>query len=334
MLYTIKRDSGIPLLGTIFMGVIDRGSNLLQIRPTTVCNIDCQFCSTHIADPKLRPNHFMIDIDYLYETIKEIVDYKNTDIVAFFESVGEPTSYPQLPELIKRVKALPQVKRTSMVTNGTLLTDTLLKNLEGHLDQINVSIHALDENLAKTLAGSPYYNVNKIIESLKKIKNIEVWLTPVWLPGVNDHEIPKLIEFAKEHNFKIGIQKYEIYKYSRKMKQAKMMNYYKFYKQLTAWEKEFNYKLKIGPSTFSIQRTKNLPLVFEKGEVITATIKAPSWMKEQVIAVAKNRAIAIDNCALPVGSEVKIKILQNKNNIYLAKTLQKPVMVKNSSPYA
>ena len=322
MLYKINRDSGIPLIGTIFMGVIDRGSNLLQIRPTTVCNIDCQFCSTHISDPKLRPNHFIIDIDYLYETIKEIVEYKNTDIIAFFESVGEPTTYPKLAELIKRVKQLPQVKRTAMVTNGTLLTDNLLKNLEGNLDQINISIHALDEALAKTLAGSPYYSVKKIIESIKKIKNIEVWLTPVWLPGVNDHEMPKLIAFAKEHNLKIGIQKYDIYKYSRKMKRAKMVNYYHFYKQLTKWEKDFNYKLKIGPSTFKIERTKALPLTFQNGDIITARIKAQSWLRNQVIAVAKNRAIAIDNCDLPIESEVKVRITQNRNNIYLANLLK------------
>lgn len=321
MFYNITRDSGIPLIGTLFMGVIDRGSNLLQIRPTTLCNLNCTFCSTGISNKELRPNHFSVELDYLVDIVKEIASYKDTEIIAFIESVGEPLTYPRIAELIKEIKSIPQVERTVLVTNATLLAENLIKRLEGNLDQINISIHALDEDIAKSLSGSPDYNLKKIIESIKKIKNIEIWLTPVWIPNVNDKEIPKIIEFAKSISAKMGIQKYEIYKYSNKIKKAKKITYFKFYKQLEEWEKEYNYKLKIGPSMLKIKKTRELPLVFKKGEKVSAIIKCPSWMKNQMIAVSSNRAIAVNNCNLPIESKVRIKILQNKDNIYIAELL-------------
>jgi uncharacterized Fe-S cluster-containing radical SAM superfamily enzyme len=35
----------MPLVGHIAFGVIDRGTNILQVRPTTICPYNCIFCS-------------------------------------------------------------------------------------------------------------------------------------------------------------------------------------------------------------------------------------------------------------------------------------------------
>ena len=34
-----------PILGLLHIGVIDRGTNVLQVRPTTICPLNCIFCS-------------------------------------------------------------------------------------------------------------------------------------------------------------------------------------------------------------------------------------------------------------------------------------------------
>src|SRR3989344_4029733 len=101
MLVKINRESGIPLIGAIQFGVIDRGTNLLQIRPTTLCNLRCTFCSTRAGE---HDNDFEVDVNYLLEWVKEIVKIKGNNLIAFVESVGETLTYSKIIELINGIK--------------------------------------------------------------------------------------------------------------------------------------------------------------------------------------------------------------------------------------
>ncbi len=323
-LVKITRESAIPLVGHIAFGVIDRGSNLLQVRATTVCNLHCTFCST-AAGPKMHPVNYEIEVNYLLDWIKEVIRLKEcNEIEINIDSTGEPTAYPQLVELVKGVKSFPEVKVVSMQTNGSLLTEEKVKQLESAgLNRINLSIHALNEELAKQLMGNEHYSLKKVEDIAKTVSKskIQLNLTPVLLPGVNDKEIPKLIQLSKDLNCSIAIQKYELYKYSRKEKKAKMQNWYKFYKQLEEWEKEFNLKLKYGPRDFKVYRTQKIPLVMQRGSIIQAEVKAEGWMKGEKVAVAKNRVVTILECDTKINDKVRVKILDTQNSIYLAKKI-------------
>ncbi|MEM2002843.1 MAG: hypothetical protein QXT77_09385 [Candidatus Methanomethylicaceae archaeon] len=46
MVECFKVPNDLPLVGTVYFGIIDRGTNVLQIRPTTYCPLSCIFCST------------------------------------------------------------------------------------------------------------------------------------------------------------------------------------------------------------------------------------------------------------------------------------------------
>lgn len=325
MLTEINEKSGIPLVGVIQFGIIDRGTSLLQIRTTTVCNMNCPFCSTD-AGPfsKFHKNNFIVEPDYMIKWIKEIINLKNSDIHCNIDSVGEPTTYKELPYLIKEMSKIKEVKFISMQTNGTFLTEELINDLEkAGLNRIHISIHSLDSALSKKLFGSENYSINDIRNSLKLLSKskIEVLLAPVYLPGINDSDILEIIKLAKEFNFRLGIQKYEEYKYSRKMKNVKKTNYYRFYNKLKEWEKEFNIKLTLNPKDLQVEKAKSLPKVFDINEKIFADIKCPGWFPNQMIAVAKNRSITVNDCSKNINDKVKIKITENKNNIYMAELI-------------
>ena len=148
---------------------------------------------------------------------------------------------------------------------------------------------------------------------------MELNLTPVYIPKINDEEIPKLIKLAKSLDCNILIQKYETYKYSRKIRKANDLTFYKFYKKLEEWEKEYNIKLKYNSFKFNIKKTKPLEKAFDINEVIVAEIILPGWYKNQMIASSRNRLITILDCKKPLNSKIRIKIINNDNNIYLAK---------------
>ncbi len=323
-LIRIDEKSEIPLIGCIMFGVIDRGSNLIQVRPTTVCNLNCIYCSVDSgAKSKSHCVDYVVDKDYLLRWVEGVVKIKDCKIEVNLDSVGEVMTYKDIFGLIKDIKKIKDVEKISMQTNGTLLNKEKIKRLEElGLNQINLSLNTLNKKLSEELSGTETYDVGKIVsvaELINKSK-IKLLIAPVWIPKVNDKDIEDLIEFSKKLKCKIGIQKYEIHKYGRKVKGVKDLNYWKFYKRLEELEKEHKVKLKLGPSDFGIKKCKSLEKVFEIGEKVVVIIKADGWFKNQKIGVAKNRCIIINDCSKS-GNAI-VKIVENKNNLYLARLIK------------
>ncbi len=327
-LVKIPKDAEIPLVGLIQIGIIDRGTNLLQIRPTSICNLNCPFCSTDSGPfSKFHKTEYTVELNYLVDWIKELIKFKGR-IHAFIDSVGEPLTYKKIVELVQEISAM-EVESIALETNGTLLTQNLVDQLEEvGLQRINLSIHSLNENLAKRLAGDESYDVKKVLEIAKYISEskIELLVTPVWIPGLNDEEIPKIIEFVKSINRNkkwpfLGIQKYEIHKFGRKVRNVKALSWWKFFRKIEEWEKRFKVKLRIKPEDFGIKKTRIYPIVFEKGEKTRVKVLAPGWMEKEMIATAKNRSLTVVNCEAEVGDEIKVKILRNKHNLYIAEKI-------------
>jgi len=317
----ITRESGIPLIGCIAFGIIDRGTDLLQVRPTTTCNMHCRFCSVSANSPDMHPASFTVDKDYLLEEVRKVIEFKDVECEINLDSVGELTTYANLAELVKGIKAIPKVKRISMQTNGTLLDGAKIYSLEkAGINQINLSINSLDPIQAQDLSGCNTYSLDNILQAAKIISDssIQLLIAPVWIPRVNDAEIPKLIELAKKLNAKIGIQKYETYRYSRKIKGTKPITFWKFYQQLKQWEKETGTRLILTKDDFNIHKASRLPNVFEERDKIQAVVKCQGWNKGQMIAAAKDRCISVNDCRTEIGKRARVRILENKNNIYVA----------------
>lgn len=327
-LINVTKESGIPILGAIPFGIIDRGTNLLQVRPTSICNLNCTFCSTDSGVfSKIHTTDYIVDVNYLVDWTSDVVEYKIKSscekVEINLDSVGEIVTYPKLAELVKGLKEIKGVYFISMQTNGCLLTHKLVDELEiAGLGRINLSIHTLDKEKAKTLAGVPSYDLDKIIDIANYISKskIQLFITPVWIPKVNDDDIIELIKFTKSINARLGLQKYETYRYSRKIKSAKEINYWKFYKQLSEWEKKFDVKLKLTAQDMGISKCKRIPEDFKVGDKLQVKIVCPGWVAGQMIGEAKNRCISINNCHANIGSLIRVKIVETKNSIYVADT--------------
>lgn len=314
-------DRNIPLIGCIAFGIIDRGTNLLQVRPTSLCNLNCIFCSTNAP---VHPVYYEVDLDYLIEGIKEIVKLKGDNVLINFDSVGETLIYPKFLDLVKEVGKIKEVSEISMQTNGVLLTKDYVDKLEKFgMNRINLSINSLDKNLAKKLSGCDFYDLDKILEIASYINKskIELLIAPVWLPNVNDEDIVKLIKLCKDWKCKIGIQKYEIYKYGRKLKEVKQINWWKFYEQLKKWEKELGVKLRLDKKDFKIEKRVRVGEVFKKNERVNVEIVAKGWWKEQMLGKARSRCISINNCENKIGDKINIRILETKNNLYVGEKI-------------
>ena len=61
----IHKNSGIPLIGSVYFGIIDRGTNIIEIRPTTGCNLNCIYCSVDEGTPSKRKVDFVLFLNVL-----------------------------------------------------------------------------------------------------------------------------------------------------------------------------------------------------------------------------------------------------------------------------
>ncbi|MDP3765443.1 MAG: radical SAM protein, partial [Nanoarchaeota archaeon] len=158
----IHQSSGIPLIGTNYFGLIDRGTNIIEVKPITSCNISCVFCSVDEGPYSRRKVDFVVEKDYLLSEIKKILEFKGSNnIDAHINAQGEPTLYADMVELVRGIMSIEGVKRSSIDTNGTLLSKQIVDELaEAGLTRINLSLNALDPEKAQKLAGYPY-NLSK-----------------------------------------------------------------------------------------------------------------------------------------------------------------------------
>ncbi len=320
----------IPLFGCIAFGIIDRGTNVLQVRPISECLLSCVFCSTD-AGPHTgrRISEYMVDLSQLLSAFEWAASYKETGgIEAHIDTVGEPAMYPQLVELIEGLAGNSHVSIVSMQTNGTLLSAKLIDELDAAgLSRINMSIESLDPGLAKRIAGRDSYKIERVLENAEHIAqgtDIDLLIAPVWLPGINDDEIPKLIEFALRIGAgkrwpPLGIQKFLMHKYGRKP-DIRSMGWEEFYSQLREWEGMYGTKIVLKPADFGSFKCKAIPRTFKRYEKVKVKIVGPGWMKGEKLAVARDRVITVVNAdKIPIGAEVYIRMERVVDGIYMAR---------------
>jgi uncharacterized Fe-S cluster-containing radical SAM superfamily enzyme len=325
--------SDIPLIGTVCFGIIDRGTNVIQIRPTTLCPLNCIFCSTDAGpNSRKRQSEYLVELDHLLEWIKYIVKIKEKNIEAHIDTVGDPLTYPYLIDLIQNLREFKEINVISIQTHGYILNEKIINEFDSiGLSRINLSIDALDSILAKKLSGTENYNVERIIELAEYItKNtrIDLLIAPVWVHPINDNEIEKIIDFAKRIGAgkkwpPLGIQKCEFHKYGRRTKEMKYMTWYEFYKRLRELELKKNMKLILKPSDFGIFHTKSIKSKFKVGEKIKVKVVGPGWFKGEKLAITNdgNWSITVIGNNLQEGENITVRLLRVKDNIFIAKPI-------------
>jgi len=323
--FYIHKFSGIPLTGTNYFGIIDRGTNLIEIKPITSCNLGCIFCSVDEGPKSKRKVDFVIEKDYLVEELTKLIKFKKVmDIDAHINSQGEPFLYSELVPLIEDISKIKEVKVISIDTNGALLNKNLVDKLaDAGLTRINLSLHSLDQKLANTLYGYPY-PLKRVMEIARYIpKKMDLIIVPIYLPGFNEGEIVKLAKFAEEVGAGkscpgIGIQNFLPYRFGRNP--VTPMDMDSFFKKLRDLESRHDLKLIWDEKDFEIHKCREFPKPFKKNEIIEVKIVCPGRLNNEMLAVAKDRLISVPSCYQDSGN-VKIRIKRTKHNIFLGELI-------------
>jgi len=335
LIYVTPEMIGGPLIGSMYIGVIDRGTNLLQVRGITGCPLNCPFCSVDEGPTtKTKVLDYLVDPDYLVDTYNQDMKEKSIDkIEAHLDGQGEPMANPYLVDIIQLLNENPKTNITSIQSNGWYLNEKLVDDLESvGLSRINLSLNSMQPKLSKRLAGRGDYNLEFLLEMAEYISNskISLILTPLWIPEWNDEDMEEIIKFSLKINKKeeryptLGIQNYLTHNQGRNIKGIKAKTFAVFNNQLRAFEKKLGAKdLVLKPHMFEMFKTEMITNPLKMNEVVLAEVVLPGRTENEVIATAKNRLIHItDSKPYNYGSKIKVRITRNRHNIFFGKPIK------------
>jgi radical SAM protein with 4Fe4S-binding SPASM domain len=179
---------------------------LSELALTYKCNLKCQFCYAG-CNCTINPTGTSdeLDIDDFKKIIKTIYTEARVPSISF--TGGEPTLRPEiLVNCIRYAKELGM--RVNLITNGTLIDDTLAKTLlDAGLDSVQVSIEGTTSQIHDKLVQKPgaFERSIKAVEIFKKL-GIHVH-TNTTLNKINKEECIQLARFVKE---KLGLERFSM----------------------------------------------------------------------------------------------------------------------------
>ncbi len=328
----VELEEPAPLIGTVFIGVIDRGTNVLQVRPTTICPLNCIFCSVD-AGPRSRwrQTEFLVEYRWLVEWVAEIAKRKGVTVEALIDGVGDPLTYPWIAELVKELKDTGWVHAVALETHGAPLSKPLINKLaEAGLDRINFSIETLDPEKARMLTGTKWFSVERVLELIEYVVKetpIDVHVTPVWLPGVNDKDIEEVIRWA----LRIGVgkrwppatvQKYIAHRHGRRPPGVKEPSWQTFWKWLSELEKRVGTRLRWRMEEWGMRYAPQVKPPYRRGDRVKVVAVAPGWLRGEVLAVTLRRdwlVTLVGAKGVEPGETLIATIIGDKDGILVAK---------------
>jgi uncharacterized Fe-S cluster-containing radical SAM superfamily enzyme len=285
----------MPLMGHIAFGVIDRGTNVLQVRPTTLCPLSCVFCSVD-AGPgsRWRQAEYVVEPEWLAAWVEEAARLKGVTVEALVDGVGDPLTYPWLPRLVRLLKETGVVHSVAAETHGETLTRRLVDRLEeAGLDRVNLSIETLDPEKARRLAATPWYDVERVREVAEYIAretSIDLHVTPVWLPGVNDEDVVEIIEWA----YRIGagkrwppvtVQKYIRHRRGRHPPGLREPSWEEYWRWIRGLEERTGRRLTWTMEEWGMRRAPRVPNPLPRGARTVLQVAGPGWLRGELSAI-------------------------------------------------
>lgn len=163
----------------------------VDLVPHKVCTLDCIYCE---CGPTTKLTTERKEYILYKNVIKELEQYffnnPDPDYITFSGS-GEPTLNSRIGDVLKFIKkARPDIK-VAILTNGTLLSDIVVRTELLEADVVLPSLDAASETVFKRI-NKPFRSItlNEYIKGLQDFRNEykgSIWLEVLILPGYNDN---------------------------------------------------------------------------------------------------------------------------------------------------
>ncbi|MBF0588866.1 MAG: GTP 3',8-cyclase MoaA [Magnetococcales bacterium] len=182
------------------MSLIDphgRKIRYLRLSVTEKCNFRCRYCRSH--DKTSHRDH---DQNLtIQETLRLVQAFVDMGVHRVRLTGGEPLLRPGIMNLIGPLGGIPALTDLSLSTNAFLLKDKAKALKKAGVGRVNISLDSLNpETFGHITQGADLQRVIEGIDAALEAGLHPVKLNMVVMGGINDHEIPDMIRFAKVRN--------------------------------------------------------------------------------------------------------------------------------------
>ncbi len=166
----------------------------LRISVTQRCNLHCPYC--HREGQEKGPNASVVEM-----AAEEIVRLSKVAIGLEISRIkltgGEPLLRKDIIDIVEGIASLPGLRDLSITTNGIFLASLVKDLFDRGLSRVNISLPSLNAEVYSTLMGGDLRDVLEGISAAVDVGFFPVKINMLVLAGVNDNEIPAMIQFAK-----------------------------------------------------------------------------------------------------------------------------------------
>lgn len=178
--------------------IYGRSFKTLRVSLLNKCNFNCMYCTE--GEEQSQETATTLCAEDLLQRISYLHQHLQLETVRL--TGGEPTLYHQLTDIIAGIKTI-GINNISITTNGFLLEKLAVPMKAAGLQNINVSLDAMDEDLF--FAMSKRNNIQRIINGILAAQKagLKVKINAVIMKGINESQILPLVDFAFTNNITI-----------------------------------------------------------------------------------------------------------------------------------
>ncbi|PCJ62301.1 MAG: GTP 3',8-cyclase MoaA [Planctomycetota bacterium] len=182
-----------------------RGRPLRDLRISIIdsCNFRCNYCmpkdKISFAESNFLSKKQWLTVD---EIVKVAKLFTNLGVQKIRITGGEPLLRPDLPEIIRELVKIPEIKDLSLTTNGYFLKEKAEELKDAGLHRITVSLDSLNVKTFEKITSQKkvLYKVLDGINEASAVGFSAIKINTVIQRGVNDQDIMPLIEYFKGTN--------------------------------------------------------------------------------------------------------------------------------------
>ena len=177
----------------------NRTIDYIRISVTSRCNFRCLYCMPNTPF-EWEPKENILSYEEMFEFLRLAID---EGIKKIRITGGEPLLRKDLDKFIKMLYDYKPELDLALTTNGYYLPEYASRLKKAGLKRVNISLDSLNPEVAKKIAQKDV--LDKVLNGIDEALNVGlgVKLNTVVMKDINDNEIIKLLEYAKNKNVTI-----------------------------------------------------------------------------------------------------------------------------------
>lgn len=199
--------------------------NSLRISVNRECDLACFFCHG-----EGMPKEARLMTPEEIENITRIASGLGMAKVKL--TGGEPLLRPDIVNIVSKIS--PWANEVSMTTNAISLPDLAEPLSEAGLKRVNISLHTVRPETYRSICGQDSLDKALLgLEAAKAAGLVPIKINMVLLRGLNDLELPEMLEFASQHG--VILQLIELETVKERISKRIYKDHHKDMKEVKDW---------------------------------------------------------------------------------------------------